>query len=164
MGAAVAKAVVAMTSAIRAAKVRVARFTFGGQGRGCGAARGMCCSSDAAARARGQHATEVWALKAMQAALHAHPQVGWGGDQVARFTLAFSLMTSLSRRSVRFLSAFCIFSWRRTGLTGGGVALRRSRRDGESIEIGGDSVQWVAGTDDFPVATPQTPSQRARVR
>ena len=99
---------------------------LGGQaGLRAGRLCSMCCSSDAAARARGQRAMEVWELEAGASALHALIQVGWGWAQVARFTFAFSRMTSLSRRSLRFLSAFCIFSWRSTGLTGG-FALRRS--------------------------------------
>lgn len=54
----------------------------------------------------------------------------------------------LVERSLRFRSAFCIFSCMIIGLSGGGVAYRRSRRDGESIEIRGDGLTLlVAGTD-----------------
>ena len=62
---------------------------------------------------------------------------------MARFTLAFSRITSLSRRSLRLRSAFSIFSWRRSGLTGGGIALRRSWRAEVSIEIVGGRVLTI---------------------
>ena len=63
----------------------------------------------------------------------------------------------LVERCLRFRSAFCIFSRRSTGLTGGGVAYRRSRRDGESIEIRGDGLTLlVAAGRVFPVAAPKT--------
>ena len=98
-------------------------------------------------------------------ALHAHAQLGWGWAQVVRFTFAFSRMTSLSRRSLRFLSAFCIFSRRSTGLTGGGVAYRRSRRDGESIEIRGDGLTLGPSRDVFsPVAAPTTSESRIGIK
>ena len=75
-----------------------------------------------------------------------HSQVGWGWAQVARFTFAFSRMTSLSSSSLRLRSAFCIFSWSSTGLTGGGTMLRRSWRDDAIIEIEGDGLTvLVAG-------------------
>mgnify|MGYP005724879423 CR=1 FL=1 len=55
----------------------------------------------------------------------------------------------LVERSLRFRSAFCIFSCMIIGLSGGGVAYRRSRRDGESIEIRGDGLTLLGQGTDF---------------
>ena len=64
---------------------------------------------------------------------------------MARFTLAFSRITSLSRRSLRLRSAFSIFSWRRAGLTGGGIALRRLWRAEVSMRSEDGLTMPVAG-------------------